>query len=299
MKKISILMIAALAALMACQKEAQPQSDARSLAPAVLHASFEAPATTRAGFEYDADGKTYSHFWEVGDRLLWVDKYACPPGDQVSWVNRYDCTDANGTFTRDSHFFLTDDYRGTQSYNGDTQHNYAVYPYSDSYAAALEAFLSDPSNTQSAWYDDWGWDSFLLFGLNSLYINLPATETFAPTANTFGYGNVALAKVDDDFTDVTFRSCMGWLKLQLTGASAGTSSMNTRRSFPVGAISSRSIPTHRMSAWIRTTLGISRTGSSPRLSKSNLPTWPWIRRPRRRSISPYRRLSSQTASRLP
>jgi surface protein len=219
MKKISILMIAALAALMACRKEAQPQSDARSLAPAVLHAGFEAPAMTRAGFEYDADGKTYSHFWEVGDRLLWVDKYACPPGDQVSWVNRYDCTDANGTFTRDSHFFLTDDYRGTQSYNGDTQHNYAVYPYSDSYAAALEAFLSDPSNTQSAWYDDWGWDSFLLFGLNSLYINLPATETFAPTANTFGYGNVALAKVDDDFTDVTFRSCMGWLKLQLTGAS--------------------------------------------------------------------------------
>ena len=219
MKKISILMIAALAALVACQKEVAPQAEVQNLPPTVLHASFEGPAITRAGFEYDADGKTYSHFWEVGDRLLWVDKYACPPGDQVSWVNRYDCTDANGTFTRDSHFFLTDDYRGTQSYNGDTQHNYAVYPYSDSYAAALEAFLSDPSNTQSAWYDDWGWDSFLLFGLNSLYINLPATETFAPTANTFGYGNVALAKVDDDFTDVTFRSCMGWLKLQLTGAS--------------------------------------------------------------------------------
>ena len=219
MRKIALLLTAALAALTACQKEAVPQTETQNVAPAVLHASFEEPATTRAGFNYEASVKAYDHFWEVGDRLLWVDKYSCPPGDQVSWINRYDCTDANGTFTRDSHFFLSDDYRGTRSYNGDTEHNYAVYPYSVSYAAALEDFLSDPSNTQGAWYDDWGWESLLLFNLNSLYINLPATETFAPSANTLGYGNVALAKVDDDFTDVTFRSCMGWLKLQLTGAS--------------------------------------------------------------------------------
>lgn len=220
MRKIALFLIAAsLAALASCQKDPVP-SAAENAAPAVLHATFESPATTRAGFDYDAAGKTYYHFWEVGDRLLWVDRYAYTPGDQVSWLNRYDCTGADGTFARDSHFFLTDDYRGTQSYNGDTEHSYAVYPYSVSCVAALETFLGNPSNTQGAWYEDWGYESLVLSSLNSLYINLPATETFAPSANTLGYGNVALAKVDDDFTDVDFRTCMGWLKLQLTGASA-------------------------------------------------------------------------------
>ncbi len=204
MRKISILSIAvALTALTACQKEAQPQSDARSLAPAVLHASFEAPATTRAGFDYDAADKSYSHFWETGDCIAFFPKEDRP--------DRYKCTDPEaGTFELD--------WKSKLSHKrADYSHNYAIYPSDYPIGIMFNNYVEYDEELVELMEMEYGM-GYPITTTNPpvLQIVVPGSETYAEGDGTFGYGNIMVARSTDD--QLKFKSVMGWLKLQLTGA---------------------------------------------------------------------------------
>ncbi len=203
MKKISILMIAALAALVACQKEAQPQSDARSLALAVLHAGFEAPAMTRAGFDYDEADKSYSHFWETGDCIAFFPKEDRP--------DRYKCTDPEaGTFELD--------WKSKLSHKrADYTHNYAIYPSDYPIGIMFNNYTEYDEELVELMEMEYGM-GYPISTTNPpvLQIEVPGYETYAEEDGTYGYGNIMVARSTDD--QLKFKSVMGWLKLQLTGA---------------------------------------------------------------------------------
>ena len=119
MKK-TILLLAAVAAMVSCQREQDFRPDAPDSSPAItsalpstLTATIE-QGISKAGFEYDAAGKTYSHFWNDGDLIAYF------AGDDRP--NLYECTDAqNGGFALSKASKLTTT-RATYA------KNYAIYP---------------------------------------------------------------------------------------------------------------------------------------------------------------------------
>lgn len=210
MKRIWIIAVAAATICVSCNKEMQqeqvPESSGPEVTlPGILHASIE-KASTKAGFEYDAAGKTYSHFWNEGDRMAYF------AGDDRP--NLYECTDVdNGGFTLKTASHLAA-VRATYA------KNYAIYP--------------DNVLISSAGYNDFGYDEELV-ELNELSngtgypisttnppvlnVVVPRSEQFKDGDLTYGYGNILVAQLDDDATDhIRFQSVMGWLKIQLTGA---------------------------------------------------------------------------------
>ena len=203
MKKISILMIAALAALTACQKEAAPQPETGNLPPTVLHASFEEPATTRAGFDYDATEKTYAHFWEVGDCIAFFPKEDRP--------DRYKCTDPEtGTFELDWKSRLIHKM-------ADYSHNYAIYPSSCPIGIMFNNFVEYDEEMVELLMMDFGMGyPISISNPPVLQVEVPYQETYVAGKDTYGYGNIMVARSSDD--QLKFKSVMGWLKLQLTGA---------------------------------------------------------------------------------
>lgn len=202
MRKIALFLIAAsLAALASCQKDPVP-SAAENAAPAVLHATFESPATTRAGFDYDAAGKTYSHFWETGDKIAFFPKEDRP--------DLYTCTDPEaGTFALTQHSLL-------ETKRADYSHNYAIYPYDSPIGIDFLHYNYDEEIVELMEME---------FGMGypistgnppCLQIQVLGSETYTEGDNTYGYGNVLVARSTNE--QLKFQSVMGWLKIQLTGA---------------------------------------------------------------------------------
>ena len=199
MKRL-MLIIAAFAALTACHKVAEPiakQSPSETtevstrpgdkLVPKTLHATFEqnplmvdqAPQT-KAGFTYDATQKTYSHYWEAGDKI------AVYPYDNL--VNEYTVSDvANGTFN------LSHKASGTASNTYD--YIYAVYPYD-----AVD--FVDIDNYDSGLIDADGRMTVTTF-INPRY------------SEPYGYGNVMVARTQD--SELQFKNLVGWIKIRLLG----------------------------------------------------------------------------------
>ena len=202
MKKIALFMIAALAALTACQKEAAPQTETQDVAPAVLHASFEEPATTRAGFDYDATDKTYAHFWEEGDCIAFFPKEDRP--------DRYKCTDPEaGTFVLDWKSKL-----GHKQ--ADYTHNYAIYPSDCPIGIMFNNFVEYDEEMVELLMWEFGMGyPISLSNPPVLQVEVPYQENYVAGDDTYGYGNIMVARSTDD--QLKFKSVMGWLKLQLTG----------------------------------------------------------------------------------
>ena len=185
MKKI--LCFAAFAAvLFSCQREVEPiennneetvSSDVRSFT-----ATFE-EAETKAGFTYDSSAKTYSHFWDLNDRI------AVFPKDEV--YDRYICSNIeNGTFILDNENSKT----ASRTYN----YNYAVYPYS----------------AVSEWNDnDEIWEGFIDEN-GKLTVSTDSGESLK-LSGVYGYGNIMVARSADEHLE--FKNLMGWLKIRIDG----------------------------------------------------------------------------------
>ena len=204
MKKISSLLTiaAALAALAGCVKEVVSQPEAATTHPAVLHASFESPAITRAGFAYNASDKTYAHFWEEGDCFAFFPKEDRP--------DRYRCTDpASCTFVLDKASSL-------EQKRADYTHNYAIYPTTCPLNLTFTMGNYDEEMVELLMMDYGMGYPISTTNPPVLQIEVPAQETYAAGDDTYGYGNIMAAQSLDD--QIKFKSVMGWLKLQLTGA---------------------------------------------------------------------------------
>lgn len=181
MKKI--LCFAAFAAvLFSCQREVEPieknNEETVSSEARVFTATFE-EAETKAGFTYDSSAKTYSHFWETTDQI------AVFPMDNV--YDRYRCSNIeNGTFVLDI------EAAGTASIT--YPYNYAVYPYdalwnidTDDYPTIIDADGKIVVDTYSS----------------------------ARLTEPYGYGNVMVARTDDN--QLSFKNLVGWIKIRIQG----------------------------------------------------------------------------------
>ena len=185
MKKI--LCFAAFAAvLFSCQREVEPiennNEETVSSEARVFTATFE-EAETKAGFTYDSSAKTYSHFWDLNDRI------AVFPKDEV--YDRYICSNIeNGTFILDKENSKT----ASRTYN----YNYAVYPYS----------------AVSEWNDnDEIWEGFIDEN-GKLTVSTESGESLK-LSGVYGYGNIMVARSADDHLE--FKNLMGWLKIRIDG----------------------------------------------------------------------------------
>ena len=159
-----------------------------------FHATFE-EGETKAGFNYNSGARTYSHFWEIGDEL------AIFPKNNSG--KRYTCSDpASGTFT----FASNSNDPNTYSYT----YNYAVYPKS------LPIGFGGQNDPEMTWLleADYG-TSIPITSACVINVEVPAQESFAPDANTLGYGNIMVARSEDE--NLVFKNCLGWLKIQLVG----------------------------------------------------------------------------------
>lgn len=207
MKKTLLLLTiaASVAALAGCNNLDEPREEVTSTRPKVLHASFEEPAMTRAGFDYDASAKTYSHYWEEGDHIAFFPKEDRP--------DRYVCTDAGtGTFELDWHSRLN-------RKRADYTYNYAIYPHECPIGIMFNNFVDYDEEMVELLELDFGMGYPISFtDPPVLQVEVPYNETYAPGDSTYGYGNIMVARSADD--QLRFKSVMGWLKVQLTGAAA-------------------------------------------------------------------------------
>jgi|GEM_PF-6447273 len=210
MKKL-LFIIAALAAatFTSCQQEESLKQDIDELVlPQVIHASV-ADYATKAGFNYNPSGKTYGHFWETGDEFAVI--YYVDSRDEYS-IDKYQSPDGSGDF-------VNQDSPVVYNYqDAATSKLFCVYPYDVSVGTWSSAKLEEKGYTGlelPMFYVD----PYLYPDDPGLFIHIPAAESYDYDANTLGYGNILAARLDsaDELEDVTFQTCIGWLKIQLTG----------------------------------------------------------------------------------
>lgn len=214
MKK-TILLLAAVAAMVSCQREQDFRPDAPDSSPAIasalpstLTATIE-QGISKAGFEYDAAGKTYSHFWNDGDLIAYF------AGDDRP--NLYECTDAqNGGFALSKASKLTTT-RATYA------KNYAIYPDDVLIGATYDYYAYDEELVE---LDEMNYGAgYPISTTDPPVINVvvPKTDQLKYGNVTYGYGNILVSQMDGGNTDhIQFQSVMGWLKIQLTGAAPMT-----------------------------------------------------------------------------
>lgn len=211
MKKF-LFIIAALAAVYftSCERENfNQEADVPGL-PRVIRATME-DNTTKAGFNYDPTGKTYSHFWESGDAFAVI--YYDYRNGAVK-IDGYQSTDGSGDFENQDNT-LTYYYQGLP----ENDKLFCVYPYDVSIGTwSAEKRTELGYNMELPMFYEFEYDPNCQDN-PGLFIYIPSEETYDYDANTLGYGNILAARLDgaSELEDVTFRTCMGWLKIQLTG----------------------------------------------------------------------------------
>ena len=216
MKKSLIAFAAiSMAVAVSCQKEtgSVEESQVRQesvVLPQVIHATVD-DNETKAGFNYNPSGKTYRHFWETGDEFAVI--YHSTTGSRNFCIDRYQSPDGSGDFELQGSPIEYDPEQNTFT------KLFCVYPYNVSLGTWSNAELAAVGRDNS-------WPMFLddpYYGINpdnpGLFIHIPATEAFDYDANTLGYGNILAARIDNasDLENLELKTCMGWLKIQLTG----------------------------------------------------------------------------------
>ena len=191
MKKC-IFILAGLATLfVSCRKE---EIEVQKISvPETLYATLE--GESKAGFNYNSSLHTYSHFWEDGDRIWFF-----PKNNSAS---QYSCSDAGA-----GAFGWVSDSGDPVSYS--YSYNYAVFPASLSIGAGVQNNASAVASLTAS-YDT----GIPVTSTGALNVIVPKTEEFNPNANTLGYGNIMVARSEDNHLE--FKNCLGWLKLQLKG----------------------------------------------------------------------------------
>lgn len=185
MKKI-LLCLAAIAAVLSCQKETETSNTTAEPAareiPGTLRATFENGAT-RAGFTYDPAAKTYSHFWDEGDDI------AVYPYDDV--YDQYLVNDVSeGLFNLK--------YESSRASSASFDYLYAVYPYDAVYEVEPDDFEYEDGTIKP--------DGTLLLDL----FRFPRVSE-----PPYGYGNVMVARTTT--SELEFKNVVGWIKISLTG----------------------------------------------------------------------------------
>lgn len=193
MKKLLFFASALLLVAASCTNELVDVNNEESVVPEstaapVLYASFESnEVESKAGFTYDGAGH-YDHYWTAGDHI-----YVFPKEDRY---DIYNCTDAStGEFT------LLKDRTGSATA---VDKVYAIY----------NSELSDDGNVIDDGYAN-------MWTATPPFIATPISWNYTvagPDKNgAYGYNNIMAAAVDDLSEKLVFKSCVGWLRLQLKG----------------------------------------------------------------------------------
>lgn len=193
MKKLLFFASALLLVAASCTNELVDVNNEESVVPEstaapVLYASFESnEVESKAGFTYDGAGH-YDHYWTAGDHI-----YVFPKEDRY---DIYNCTDAStGEFT------LLKDRTGSATA---VDKVYAIY----------SSELSDDGNEIDDGYAN-------MWTATPPFVATPITWSYTvngPDKNgAYGYNNIMAAAVDDLSEKLVFKSCVGWLRLQLKG----------------------------------------------------------------------------------
>ena len=198
--KAKMLIVAVSAALLvSCNQEKlvppTPNDQGVDYADAteIIIASIE--GGTKAGFNYSSSEHSYSHFWESGDRIAFFPKN--------NSGQTYSCSNPNsGEFAKVSN--SNDPVSFTYSYN------YAVYPA----GAPIGMGAQNDDEMKDLIMMDYD-TSIPITSTGALNVEVPVGAYYAIDANTLGYGNIMIARSEDEH--FVFKNCLGWLKIQLTG----------------------------------------------------------------------------------